>query len=120
MDKNSLYENSRSFDAYYYSFSPIGEYRFDVILHAVAKAGKAYHGTEDWGNETAPYTEHLSGESPVDWIWNAVASANGEFQEVKRQRDSLLEALRDMVSDHACLSGATLEFARAALAAAEG
>ena len=32
----------------------------------------------------------------------------------------LLEALRDMVSDHADLSAATLDFARAAIAKAEG
>jgi hypothetical protein len=34
--------------------------------------------------------------------------------------EELYEALRDMVSDHADLSPATLEFARAALRKAEG
>lgn len=36
--------------------------------------------------------------------------------DLRRQRDELLEALRDMVSDHASLSQATLEFAKRAIA----
>lgn len=42
------------------------------------------------------------------------------LREVVAERDVLLEALRDMVSDHANLSAATLDFARAAIAKVEG
>jgi len=54
-------------DAYYYSFTPTGVEAIDRILSAVACAGKAYHHTEDWGEETTPW-EFLKGECPIDWI----------------------------------------------------
>ena len=39
---------SGELDAYYYGFRPTGVEHIDNILKAVAKAGKAYHHTEDW------------------------------------------------------------------------
>ena len=47
--------------------------------------------------------------------WVAEAEANARLI---ASAPDLLEALRDMVSDHECLSEATLRFARAALAKA--
>jgi len=37
-------------DAYYYGFRPTGVVEIDRILAAVARAGKAYHHTENWQN----------------------------------------------------------------------
>jgi hypothetical protein len=45
-------------NAYYYSFEKTGIVEIDRILSAVAMAGKAYHGTDQWEDET--YTEQLS------------------------------------------------------------
>lgn len=64
--------------AYYYSFEPTGVIEVDRILSAVARAGKAYHHTEQWdepayGGET----------SPVDWI-QAAANAAGAVWERAR------------------------------------
>lgn len=61
-------------DAYYYGFGSTGVYEIDKILSAVACAGKAYHGTDQWTEDTDPYPGH-TGSSPVDWIWNAAKEA---------------------------------------------
>ena len=42
----------RRMNAYYYSFSPTGVDAVDAILEAVAIAGKAYHHTDQWGEDT--------------------------------------------------------------------
>ena len=59
--------------AYYYGFDPTGVREIDLILSAIACAGKAYHHTECWNDECewAPHT----GKSPVEWIQNAANSA---------------------------------------------
>ena len=44
-------------NAYYYSFEKTGVVEIDRILSAVAMAGKAYHETSQWDDET--YTEQL-------------------------------------------------------------
>jgi hypothetical protein len=62
-------------DAYYYGFEPTGVEEIDRILSAVACAGKAYHRTEDWLNECAPYEPFLRGSCPIDWIQNAANDA---------------------------------------------
>ena len=41
----------RQFAAYYYSFDPTGVEEIDMILAAIAWAGKAYHHTEWWNDE---------------------------------------------------------------------
>lgn len=61
-------------DAYYYSFKPTGVREIDLILSAVACAGKSYHHTESW-NEEACEREGLSGTSPIEWIQNAANEA---------------------------------------------
>lgn len=37
--------------AYYYGFTPTGCFEIDVILEAVAQAGKAYHDTSSWNDD---------------------------------------------------------------------
>lgn len=44
----------RRFFAYYFGFDPTGDPDIDMILAAVACAGKAFHSTEDWTD-------------PMDW-----------------------------------------------------
>ena len=50
----------------------------------------------------------------------AAPATAAERDRLKASNAVLLEALRDMVSDHECLSAATLQFARFAIARAEG
>lgn len=61
-------------NAYYYGFTPTGVEEIDRILSAVACAGKAYHHTESWRDETDPWP-HLRGGSPAEWIQNAADDA---------------------------------------------
>lgn len=61
-------------EAYYYSFEPTGVPEIDLILSAVACAGKAYHCTEAWEDETSPYLGH-EGKNPIEWIQNAANKA---------------------------------------------
>ena len=49
-------------NAYFYSFRCTGVREIDMILSAVASAGKAYHNTEDWNNDDGPWL------SPVEKI----------------------------------------------------
>ena len=56
-------------NAYYYSFEKTGVVEIDRILSAVAMAGKAGHGTDQW--EDLTYTEELTygGKiSPIELI----------------------------------------------------
>lgn len=62
-------------DAYYYGFQMTGVLAVDLILSAVACAGKAYHHTEDWNNDCDPYHQRLRGTTPVLWIENAAHDA---------------------------------------------
>lgn len=60
---------------YYIDFEPTGEFAIDLILSAVARAGKAYHSTDCWNDETPLYDDRFRGECPVDWIQNAANDA---------------------------------------------
>lgn len=62
-------------DAYYFGFTPTGDELIDRILSAVACAGKAYHNTESWDEETPPYEDFFKGKNPVEWIQNAADEA---------------------------------------------
>ena len=77
-------------DAYYYGFVFTSAQEIDLILSAVACAGKAYHHTEDWKDETNPWTGH-EGRTPVDWIQNAAGKAATEITRL-RERVAELEA----------------------------
>lgn len=59
--------------AYYYGFSATGVPAIDLILSAVACAGKAYHHTDSW-REECEWVPH-TGNSPVEWIQNAANAA---------------------------------------------
>jgi hypothetical protein len=70
---DSRTSNPLRMDAYYYHFADTGVPEIDLILSAIACAGKAYHHTEMW-NEECEWTPH-EGNSPVDWIQNAAVKA---------------------------------------------
>ncbi len=61
--------------AYYYSFDSTGDPAVDLILSAVACAGKAYHHTSGWTDETPLWDDRFRGATPVDWIQNAANDA---------------------------------------------
>lgn len=61
--------------AYYYSFEPTGVPEIDMILSAVACAGKAYHHTESWNDEPGWQMLPHEGNTPVEWIQNAADKA---------------------------------------------
>lgn len=65
-------------DAYYYGFVPTGVEEIDLILSAVACAGKAYHHTADW-HDDATYEPH-TGNTPIDWIQNAANNAAAKLK----------------------------------------
>lgn len=61
-------------DAYYYGFEPTGVRHIDLILSAVACAGKSFHSTEFWNDDASAYDVH-TGSTPVEWIQNAADQA---------------------------------------------
>ena len=86
-------------DAYYYEFDQTGVREIDVILSAVACAGKAAHHTEDWGewvNNPERYGP-FRGPSPVDWIQNAANDAATARAERDAEVTRLREALRGLL-----------------------
>lgn len=54
-------------DAYYYGFSKTGCPEVDLVLSAVACAGKSYHHTESWCDDSEAWPGHR-GVTPADWI----------------------------------------------------
>ena len=66
-------------DAYYYYFEPTGVPEIDLILSAVACAGKAYHNTEDWQEDTWTPDGH-TGENAQQWIQSAADAAAKVFK----------------------------------------
>lgn len=80
-DNAAREERKMRLDAYYYGFTPTGVESIDRILSAVACAGKAYHHTESWGEETPPYEPFLRGRSPADWIQNAASDAASAYSQ---------------------------------------
>ncbi len=84
-------------DAYYYGFKRTGEDCVDLILSAVACAGKAFHHTNQWSEDDAEpngYNERLRGSTMTDGIQNAAADAAKEIASL-RTRLSAAEAERD-------------------------
>lgn len=87
-------------DAYYYSFEETGQDAVDLVLSAVACAGKAYHHTEDWNESCGAYHSRISGGSPREWIQNAANDAAKALADERaisaaaiRERDELLVAV---------------------------
>lgn len=71
-------------DAYYYEFHPTGNKSIDLILSAVACAGKAFHHTKDWDYAKCDgklFGELLEGNTPVEWIQNAANRAAKQIQQ---------------------------------------
>lgn len=70
--------------SYYFSFESTGNKDIDRILYAIAKAGKCFHHTDQWNEETAYgiFDEKLKGNTPVDWIQNA---ANDLAKSIKNE-----------------------------------
>lgn len=82
-------------DAYYYGFHRTGVIEIDRILSAVARAGKAFHLTEDW-NEPA----YGGDTSPVDWIQGAANDAAAGFRRVSPvTREALADAIEAAGTD---------------------
>lgn len=50
-DRDEADRPVRNLHAYFYDFDPTGCDPVDAILEAVARAGKQYHHTQDWGDE---------------------------------------------------------------------
>ena len=84
----------RRMDAYYYGFEGTGCDPVDKILSAVACAGKAYHSTCGWLEETQPRDDH-SGETPEDWIQNAAQEAANRIAELEAKIAEALEMALD-------------------------
>jgi len=116
--------SERRMDAYYYDFESTKNAAIDKILGAVACAGKAYHHTQDWCDETSPYDDH-TGKTPTEWIQNAAIEAADALAAMQAQRDAaqarialLEEALRGVVAV-ADRDAPEFRAARAALAKGE-
>ena len=88
--------------AYYYSFAPTGQREVDLILHAVARAGKAFHHTSQWADdEMEGFYEHCEGDTCEQWIQNAANKAAAELATLRArvaelERDAALVAVKAM------------------------
>jgi hypothetical protein len=76
--------SERRMDAYYYGFDPTGVEAIDIILSAVACAGKAYHHTDQWTEDSHTYEDEHRGATPRDWIQNAASDAAKRYQDYER------------------------------------
>ena len=78
--------SDRWLSGYYISFEETGCFPVDVILSAVARAGKAYHSTEDWGEASQPYEPGIHrGDCCLEWIQNAAIDAAAAFERAREQ-----------------------------------
>lgn len=86
--------------AYYYGFNETAVPEVDLILSAVACAGKAFHLTEDW-NEQCDYTpEGHTGTTPADCIQNAANLAAEDIARLRTINAELVAALSVLVEHH--------------------
>lgn len=75
--------------AYYYGFSTTTIEAIDLLLCAVAAAGKLFHHTDQWTSEIDYQVENVRGKSPVDWIQNAADDAAETYKRLIAERDTL-------------------------------
>lgn len=76
--------------AYYYSFASTGQREIDLILHAVAKAGKAFHNTSQWIDDgMTGFYEHCDGDTCEQWIQNAANKAAAELAALRADAERL-------------------------------
>lgn len=73
--------------AYYYGFYDTGVREIDLILSAVACAGKAFHHTQDW-NDDCTWIGH-EGDTPEAWIQNAGRKAADEIEHLRAELAAL-------------------------------
>lgn len=86
-------------DAYYYGFKKTSSRAVDVILSAVACAGKAYHHTESWCDDTAPYEHCHSGNTPKEWIQNAANEAAAKLAAADKMAGALERCRQYQIAD---------------------
>jgi hypothetical protein len=75
-------------NAYYFAFTPTGCREIDVILSAIASAGKGYHHTEDWSTPMDAYPP-FRGTSYLEFIYNAAIDAAKEIELLRAQKAEL-------------------------------
>lgn len=82
-------------NAYYFSFDHTGHDPIDLILSAVACAGKAYHHTEDWNEEGDPsqYQAGLRGKTFAEGIQNAAFDASNYTLRLETENAALKRTL---------------------------
>jgi hypothetical protein len=90
-------------DAYYYGFDPTGAPEIDLILSAVACAGKSFHHTDQWNEQSEPWPAH-TGNSPAEWIQNAAIiaadgnkQASAEIARLQAENEELVTALNEIL-----------------------
>lgn len=77
----------RNLDAYYYSFEPTGCDLVDAVLEQVARAGKAFHSTDDWNEK-----DH-DGRSPVEKMQAAADASASAILALIAENERLEQAL---------------------------
>ena len=98
-------DNKLRMDAYYYGFDETGQPDIDLVLSAVACAGKSFHHTDQWNDQDSPWPGH-TGNSPIEWISNAALSAAQEMARLKDENDALRKDAERYrwLRDHGCPS----------------
>lgn len=82
--------DNQKLSAYYYGFSPVGVSEVDLVLAAVAAAGKGYHHTEDWGD---PIRGEDGAPSYIDLIQEAANQAAARIRELEKDNERLQKDL---------------------------
>lgn len=72
----------RAFHAYYFDVDPTGDNDIDLILMALAAAGKGYHHTDQWSDGGPTYEE--DGLSYIDTIQAAANRAASEMDRLRK------------------------------------
>ena len=90
-------------DAYYFGFTPTGVESIDLILSAVACAGKAYHHTDQWLDPTEPWHDKLRGGYPAEWIQRAAEDAAKQLDEARAAITAARNLLRQRIVDDVTL-----------------
>ena len=85
-------------NAYYYEFDRTGVREIDMILSAVARAGKCFHSTQYWSDNDPPVQlSPFAGDCPIEWIQNAANDA-ARLMAASKEMLALLERAEDMTS----------------------
>lgn len=84
-----------NFSSYYVNLTPTGAYPIDLVLSAVARAGKAYHHTSDWLEPDAYPEAPFEGDTWRDRIDNAGKRAAELVIALQTENDRLKRELTD-------------------------